>query len=361
MEAMEAARRQVGGKTSCDCKGSEAMEANIPPLRNVERGWRQSVSNLEASRRQVGARLPLRCNRSEAMEPLSPFIYRGVRGIGNRSAVCVVGAEVLTFASIASGASENTHSTPLTDPLNWVMQQTVVEQKRPRGDKSTGNLARIERDLKAYELHLAGVTVRGVCDELGIKSTQTAFNAINRGRDYCIERGIPTEERRIEIDRMFKETLGLLAQTAREQAINGQEEFYVDQDGRKSMKRRKGVDPRIAGELSRSLNRWAEFCGLLERAPEVNTASTTLIQLAAPTNGAVFDTRWAGEAEPATIDVSPTADGDNMLAIEAGCQQALSPVLEGVVEQGSLDLAHSPAHNVDSSPSGARIGRRQVR
>ncbi|MEY4359805.1 MAG: hypothetical protein RLZZ631_1291 [Cyanobacteriota bacterium] len=187
------------------------------------------------------------------------------------------------------------------------MSQTFVEQKRPRGDKSTGTLARIERDLKAYELHLAGCTVRGVCEELGIRSTQTAFSAIDRGRQYCIERGIPTEERRIEIDKLFKQTLGALAQTIKHQTQHGCEEFFIDQDGRKSMKRRPGVDPRIAGELSRSLNRWAEFCGLLERAPEVNQASTTLIQLSAPTDGASFGSKWAGE----TVEISASDHGSD--------------------------------------------------
>jgi hypothetical protein len=87
------------------------------------------------------------------------------------------------------------------------MAQTLKEQTTPRGaDKRArgpATLSRIERDLKAYELHLMGCTVRGVCDELNISSTQTAFNAINRGRDYCIERGIPTEERKIEIDKLY--------------------------------------------------------------------------------------------------------------------------------------------------------------
>ena len=102
------------------------------------------------------------------------------------------------------------------------MGQTVKEQTTPRGadkrNRPVTDLSKIERDLKAYELHLAGVTVRGVCSELGIKSTQTAFNAINRGRDYCIERGINLEERKIEIDKLFKETLGHLAQTIRHQS-----------------------------------------------------------------------------------------------------------------------------------------------
>ena len=66
------------------------------------------------------------------------------------------------------------------------------------------------------------------------------------------------------------------------------------------MQRRAGVDPLIAGELSRSLNRWAEYLGLLERAPEVNQASTTLIQLSAPTDGASFGSKWAGE----TVEIS---------------------------------------------------------
>jgi hypothetical protein len=230
------------------------------------------------------------------------------------------------------------------------MSQTVVEQKRPRGDKSTGNLARIERDLKAYELHLAGVTVRGVCDELGIKSTQTAFNAINRGRDYCIERGINLEERKIEIDKLFKETLGHLAQTIRHQSEHGCETFFVNEDGSKSMKRIKGVDPRIAGELSRSLHRWSEFLGLMERAPEVNQASTTLIQLSAPADGASFGSKWSGDA----VDVSPVAGGDNHPAVEAGGQPVNSAVLMRTAAEGPADLAHNPAQNPDSPTTGGR-------
>jgi hypothetical protein len=187
------------------------------------------------------------------------------------------------------------------------MAQTFKEQTTPRGaDKRTrgpATLTKLERDLKAYELTLAGVTVRGVCEELGISSTQTAFNAINRGKEYCIERGIPCEERRIEIDKLFKQTLGLLVKTAYDQDAHGQIETIHGPDGT-IVKTRKGVDPRIVGELSRSLNRWAEFCGLLERAPEVNQATTTLIQLATPADGASFTDRW-GSGE--TVEISASA------------------------------------------------------
>ena len=191
------------------------------------------------------------------------------------------------------------------------MAQTLKEQTTPRGaDKRArgpATLTKLERDLKAYELTLAGVTVRGVCEELGISSTQTAFNAINRGKEYCIERGIPAEERKIEIDKLFKQTLGLLVKTAYDQDAHGQIETIHGPDGT-IIKTRKGVDPRIVGELSRSLNRWAEFCGLLDRAPEINSNSTTLIQLAVPSDGASFSDKWSGKGESVEVaDISPPA------------------------------------------------------
>ena len=90
--------------------------------------------------------------------------------------------------------------------------------------------------------------------------------------------------------------------TAYDQDAHGQIETIHGPDGT-IVKTRKGVDPRIVGELSRSLNRWAEFCGLLERAPEVNQATTTLIQLATPADGASFADRWSGQ----TVEISASA------------------------------------------------------
>jgi hypothetical protein len=185
------------------------------------------------------------------------------------------------------------------------MAQTVVEQKRPRGDKSKRSEALIQRSLKAYELSLAGLSVRGIGEELGLKSTQTVWADINRGKQYAIDRGIDVEERRIDIDRMFKETLGHLAQTIRHQTENGCETLFINSDGTQSLKRIKGVDPRIAGELSRSLHRWSEFLGLMDRVPEQNVTSQTLIQLSSPTDGASFSDRWSAQAVDA--EASQTA------------------------------------------------------
>jgi hypothetical protein len=105
----------------------------------------------------------------------------------------------------------------------------------------------------------------------------------------------------------------LLAQTIRHQSEHGCETFFVNEDGSKSMKRIKGVDPRIAGELSRSLHRWSEFLGLMDRAPEVNQASTTLIQLSAPADGASFGSKWAGE----TVEISASDHASDHVDVAA--------------------------------------------
>ena len=83
----------------------------------------------------------------------------------------------------------------------------------------------------------------------------------------------------------------------------------IDQHGNKTIERVVGICPRTAGELSRSLNRWATFLGLQDAPPEVNQ-QTTLIQLAAPSDGAAFGEKWSQQAiriEATGPSTGPTA------------------------------------------------------
>tara|TARA_B100001964_G_scaffold185483_1_gene205723 strand:+ start:636 stop:992 length:357 start_codon:yes stop_codon:yes gene_type:complete len=59
-------------------------------------------------------------------------------------------------------------------------------------------------------------------------------------------------------------------------------------DGYDEMRRTKGIDPRLVREASHGPIRLAEFAVLINRAPEAHGASATLIQLAAPSDGASF-------------------------------------------------------------------------
>ena len=167
----------------------------------------------------------------------------------------------------------------------------------------------IEKDVRAFELSLAGASVRAVAAEITFKSTRTAWDAINRGREYVRERGIDIEERRFHIDGMFKRTLQIGMAHLEHQAEKGREKFTIDQYGNKSLERQPGPDPRLMAEMSRGSIRWAEFLGVMDRAPEVN-AQTTLIQLAAPSDGAAFGEKWSQQAieiEATGPNTGPTA------------------------------------------------------
>ena len=210
------------------------------------------------------------------------------------------------------------------------MAQTVSKHRaRPLVSE-----AKIQRDIAIYKRHMMGLSIRAIQDEFVIKSTQTVHLAIQRGREYVIDRGINVEERRIEIDQLFNETLGLLIKTARHQSEKGVEEFFVDQNGNKSMKRRPGVDPRIAGELSRSLHRWSEFLGLMDRAPEQTVANTTLIQLATPADGASFTDRW-GSGE--TVEISASAHESDHVSGSTPAEPASA--LEGPTAHKAIEAA----------------------
>ena len=177
---------------------------------------------------------------------------------------------------------------------------------------------------------MRGNSVRAICDDFGIKSTQTVWGGIQRGKEAVIEQGIDIEERRIEIDQMFKNTLGYLAKAVEQQSLEGQIETTHGPMGT-IVKTKKGIDPRIAGELSRSLNRWAEFCGLLDRAPELNQQAT-VINLSAPTDGASFTDKWNA---PETVDVTPSGheSGHDPLVLAADASSELErPTAHKAVE-----------------------------
>ena len=189
------------------------------------------------------------------------------------------------------------------------MGQAVSKQTRSRLRKSE---VREQRDIAIYQSHMAGNSQRAIQEEFSIKSCQTVHAAIIRGRELVKERGIDTEERRIEIDQLFANTLGMLAGEVARQADEGRIMTIERSDGSKEIRRTKGIDPRTAEALARSADRWGQFLGLTERA-EVNQAATTFVQLAAPTDGASFSERWSQEQPKGqTVDVAPVSQSPQL-------------------------------------------------
>ena len=182
------------------------------------------------------------------------------------------------------------------------MGQTVTERRRLPG-KQKRTEALIERDIAIYQRHMAGLSVRAIGDEFAIKSSQTVWGAIQRGRELVKERGVDLEERRIEIDEMFKNTLGHLAGEIARQADEGRIVEIERSNGSKEIRRTRGIDPKTAEALARSADRWAQFLGITDRANETSQ-QTTLISLAPPVDAAAFEAQWANAGE--TVNVTPS-------------------------------------------------------
>jgi hypothetical protein len=195
------------------------------------------------------------------------------------------------------------------------MAQTVAKPKRIGANKARRSEALIQRSIRAYELSLDGLSVRAICDELGIKSTQTCWLDINRGKDYVLEHGVDIEIRKIEIDKLFRSTLGALAEEIQAQRKEGRTQTIERSDGTSETRTYRGIDPRTAEALARSADRWAQFLGITDRGPETGPQQTTFIQLAAPSDGAAFSamcsaavTEASGQGEAIDAEVTPEAD-----------------------------------------------------
>ena len=189
------------------------------------------------------------------------------------------------------------------------MGQTVVkrmdslEAKPGRGKyKRKRSQELITRDVRAYELHMNGSSIRAIGDDIGVKSSRTAWEAVRRGEKHVEENGINITRRKIEIDQLFKNTLGHLAGEIQRQADEGRIQTIERNDGTSEIRRTKGIDPRTAEALARSADRWAQFLGVTDRAAEVNQQAT-VINLAPPADAMAFEQQWTGAAEQ--VDVTP--------------------------------------------------------
>ena len=170
------------------------------------------------------------------------------------------------------------------------------------------NLDRIQQHIDAFALHLQGVSYRGIQDHFGWKSLSTAQNSVMRGEQLAKDLGLDGERIKLKLANFFDELCDITLAQVKKQVEEGQVCLVADNQGNETITRRRGVDPRLLGEAGRGAIRFAEFCGLMDRAQEVNQANTTLIQLAVPSDGASFSDKWSGKGETVEVaDISPPA------------------------------------------------------
>ena len=181
--------------------------------------------------------------------------------------------------------------------INTLLGQVTDEQLRKLPGR-VRNPERVQQHLEAFGLHLQGVSYRGIQDHFGWKAVSTAQNSVRRGEELAKDLDLDKEKIRLKLAAFFDELLEVTLKQVKHQVAEGQITQVADNQGNTTVTKRHGADPRLLAEASRGAIRFAEFCGLLDRAPEVS-ASTTLINLQAPLDGASFTEQWAQ-----SVDVS---------------------------------------------------------
>ena len=182
--------------------------------------------------------------------------------------------------------------------LNTLLGQPSDEQIKALPSRLR-NPERIQQHLDAFALHLQGVSYRGIQDHFGWKSLSTAQNSVNRGNELAKKLNLDTEKIKLKLAAAFDELADISIAEVRRQVQDGRLMTVKGPQG-VELRHTAGPDPRLIGEAGRGLMRFAEFAGLTDRAPEVTSASTTLINLSAPADGASFGSKWSGE----TVDVA---------------------------------------------------------
>jgi hypothetical protein len=171
------------------------------------------------------------------------------------------------------------------------------------------NPDRIQQHIDAFALHLQGVSYRGIQDHFGWKAVSTAENSVKRGEMLAKDLGLDGERIRLKLANFFDELCDITLAQVKKQVEEGQVCLVADNQGNETITRRRGVDPRLLGEAGRGAIRFAEFCGLMDRAPEAATQQTTLIQLSAPGDGANFSDRWSSQA----VDTTAVGQGSGQI------------------------------------------------
>ena len=164
---------------------------------------------------------------------------------------------------------------------------------------------RVQQSIDAFALHLQGSSYRGIQKHFGWKSPHTAVNAVQRGEELAKKLNLDSEKIRLKIAAAFDRLADITIAQVEEQVKEGRVTLIQHCDGTKEVRHTKGVDPRMVGEAGRGLIRFAEFAGLMDRAPEVHAAAT-LVQLSAPADGASFTDRWNRPSDP-VVDVTSSS------------------------------------------------------
>ena len=177
---------------------------------------------------------------------------------------------------------------------------------RTKGNKQGDYGSKIElidRRREAWALRARGLSFRQIGENLGI-APFTAWKDCKKAEEEWGEIYTDPQQLREGLLELHAQVSGHLMRQLEHQAQHGQVTDYSDDKGNRSRTVRHWVNPQVAAECGRNLQRMAALMGLSDGSgidgATGNQQQNTVVIVSPPTDGASFEAKYASPA----IDVA---------------------------------------------------------
>ena len=173
---------------------------------------------------------------------------------------------------------------------------------------SGAKIALIDRRREAWALRARGLSFRGIAEIQGT-SAPTAWEDCKRAEEEFGELSTDPEILREGLLSLHQQISGMLITDLTRQADSGQVTTEIDDQGRRTTTTRRWMNPQLAAEASRNLQRMAGLMGLSDGPVDGGSQqSTTVVMVSPPSDGASFEAKYASPAVDVTgTEVAPEA------------------------------------------------------
>ncbi len=182
-------------------------------------------------------------------------------------------------------------------------------------------IALIDRRREAWALRAKGLSFRGIAEIQGT-SLNTAWIDCKRAEEEFGELTTDPEILREGLLQLHQQISGLLMDDLTRQAETGQVTTEIDEQGRRTTTTRRWMNPQLAAEASRNLQRMAGLMGLSDGPVDGGSQqSTTVVMVSPPADGASFEAKYAAPA----VDITGTEVAPEAISSGSGDPAPASP------------------------------------
>ena len=161
------------------------------------------------------------------------------------------------------------------------MGQVKRNRKKETTEYGT-KIAVVDRRREAWGLRARGLSFRGIAEIQGTSPT-TAYLDCKRAEESFGELNTDPDILREGLLQLHQQISGLLMEDLTRQAETGQVTTEIDSEGRRTTTTRRWMNPQLAAEASRNLQRMAGLMGLSDGPVDGGSQQSTTVVMVSST------------------------------------------------------------------------------